>query len=96
MSALTAQEYDERKMFIEQLSILMKSEYEHIYRILKNSGESYSENCNGIFFDVVSLKPETFKEMRDYINTCIEIRNSQDERIREMDKLRAEMVEGAC
>jgi hypothetical protein len=93
MSTLTNQEYEERKIFVEQLSILMKSEYEHIYRILKNSGESCSENCNGIFFDVLSLKPETFKEMRDYINTCIQIRNSQDERIKEMDKLRAEMSE---
>jgi hypothetical protein len=91
---LSQEEYEERKTFIEQLSMLVKSEYDHIYRILKTSGESYSENCNGIFFDVGILKQSTFAEMREYINKCINVRNSQDKRINEMNKYRDE-IDGA-
>ena len=54
---LTREEYEERKTLIGDLKTLAKSEKEHVFRILKNCGEDFSENSNGIFFDVAALKP---------------------------------------
>lgn len=70
------------------MSILVQSEQEHIFRILKNSGEGFSENCNGVFFDVASIKPSTFAAIRDYISICTNVRKSQEDRINEMNRMR--------
>jgi hypothetical protein len=83
--------YELRKAFTENLTILAKSEYEQIFRILKASGENYSENGNGIFFDVNGLATETFEKMNNYMQLCISMRKSDENRITEMNKYRAEM-----
>ncbi len=88
---LNNSEYDDRKGLLDNLSQLVKSEYEHVFRILKNSGEAYSENCNGIFFDIAAINTITFREIKDYITMCIKIRKSQDDRIDEMNRLKAEV-----
>lgn len=71
-----------RKRFIEDLKILCKSEYEEIFRILKRDNCAFSENYNGIFFDVNTLAEETFQKMVDYMSFC------KAQRIQEMDRMK--------
>jgi hypothetical protein len=52
---MEAQEYEERKLLLEELKRLVKSEQEAIFRLLKSEKAEYSENSNGIFFDVCKL-----------------------------------------
>ena len=51
-ATLTNEEYEERKVFLEELKRLVISEQEEIFRILKRGACEYSENTNGVFFDV--------------------------------------------
>ena len=46
---LTNEEYEERKVFLEELKKLVKVEQEEIFRILKKNKCDYSENSNGVF-----------------------------------------------
>ncbi len=93
---LSQADYEERKGLLEQINILVQSEQEHIFRILKNSGEGYSENCNGVFFDVAGIKPTTFAAIRDYISICTNVRKSQEDRINEMNRLRGALSVAAA
>jgi hypothetical protein len=87
---LPQKEYEERKLFLEQLQILSRNEQEEIFRIIKRNNEIWSENSNGIFFDVASLQENTFRRLQEFIQFCLENRREQDERIRQMNELRAE------
>ena len=73
---MEAQEYEERKAFLEELKRLVKSEQEAIFRLLKSEKADYSENSNGIFFDVSKLSTPVFKKMKEYMEFC---RKNRDE-----------------
>jgi hypothetical protein len=88
--SLTQIEYEERKEFMEKLNILVKSEYEEIFRIIKRNEDEWSENSNGIFFDVATLKKDTFDNLRVFMNFCMENRKEQEQRQKEMEALRSE------
>ena len=90
MSSICKTDYDKRKLFIERLSTLVKSEYEEIYRILKRSNESYSENANGIFFNVSDISLATFDKLSAFMDFCMENRSEQDQRIKALEALRHE------
>ena len=85
--------YEERKDFYDQLRMLVRSEYEEIFRILKMSEESYSENSNGIFFDVMGISEDTFQKMKKYMDFCMNTRKSQTERIKQLETITHEVVE---
>jgi hypothetical protein len=85
---LSQNEYDERKDFIEKLGSLVKSEHEEIFRIIKKADDQWSENSNGIFFDVSTLKKDTFDKLKSFMNFCMENRKEQEQRQKEMDALR--------
>ncbi len=87
---LPQKDYEERKLFLEQIQILSRNEQEEIFRIIKRQNEIWSENSNGIFFDVASLNENTFRKLQSFIHFCMESRREQDERIRQMNELRAE------
>lgn len=65
---MDTKEYEERKNFLEELKQLVKSEQEAIFRILKNEKADYSENSNGVFFDVSKLSDTVFNKMKEYIS----------------------------
>ena len=88
MSALSSYEYDERKEFIEKLGGLVKSEHEEVFRIIKKEEDQWSENSNGIFFDVSTLKRDTFNKLKSFMDFCMENRKDQEQRQKEMDALR--------
>lgn len=84
--------YDERKIFLEQLSILSRAELEEIFRIIRRCNDVYSENTNGIFFDVSALKQDTFLRLHEFMNYCLQNRNEQDRRTHEMNIIRDECI----
>jgi hypothetical protein len=73
---MEAQEYEERNIFLEDIKRLVKSEQEAIFRLLKSEKADYSENSNGIFFDVSKLSTPVFKKMKEYMEFC---RKNRDE-----------------
>ncbi len=80
--------YDKRKQLFENLKMLVTSEYEEFFRILKRNNEPYTENSNGIFFDVVNLKEETFTEMEKFMEFCIKVRTDEANRLKELKDLK--------
>lgn len=93
-SILTAVDYEERKQFLEDLKNLVKSEQETIFYILKSYHCEFSENSNGIFFDVSKITKEAFLKMKEYMNFCK--KNHDDFLQREEDeRIAAEIVAGS-
>jgi hypothetical protein len=82
--------YEQRKQFFENLKILTKSEYEEIFRILKRGKEEYTENSNGIFFDVVSVSESTFEQFQEYMKFCLENRRIEEDRTQQLATLSEE------
>jgi hypothetical protein len=93
MNSMTKEEYDSRKELLENMKALSKTEKEDIFRILKNENEQFSENSNGIFFDVATIKKTTFVEILNMITLSKQKKQEQDERLKEMEKLREEVPE---
>ena len=83
--------YEQRRTLHENLKQLVKSEYEQIFRILKKYNEPYTENSNGIFFDVTNIQSETYIDIRKFLDFCIENRSKEQERISELANLRTEV-----
>ena len=69
-ASLTQEEYEQRKQFADEIKLLTKNEMEEIYRILKAKGAEYSENSNGVFFDVSKLPAELFSELQSFMVFC--------------------------
>jgi hypothetical protein len=90
--------YEKRKQFFENLKILVKSEYEEIFRILKRNREEYTENSNGIFFDVNTVGETCFQALQEYMNFCLENRRIEEGRAKELASLTEEtnkyLIEG--
>lgn len=83
--------YEQRRILHENLKQLVKSEYEQIFRILKKYNEPYTENSNGIFFDVTNIHAETYIDIRKFLDFCMENRSKEQERISELANLRTEV-----
>ena len=77
---LTNEEYESRKKFLEDLKLLSKEEHEHIFSLLKAHTSDYSENSNGIFFDISKISEEIFLKLQAYMKFCMEIRKEQASR----------------
>lgn len=80
--------YEERKTLFENIKILVKPEQEEIFRILRKTRESYTENSNGIFFDLASISNETFSNIKEYIKFCLENRQEHEARLKELETIR--------
>jgi hypothetical protein len=65
---MEVKEYERRKAFLENLKKLHTSEYIDIVKILKAENVSYSENSNGIFFDVALLTQSTFDRLEKFMS----------------------------
>ena len=82
--------YEQRKQFFENLKILVKAEYEEIFRILKRGKEEFTENSNGIFFDVVAVQESTFEQFQEYMKFCLENRRLEEGRAKQLASLSEE------
>ena len=68
MSTLSPEEYERRKCFLNGLKTLSKAECVEIVRILQKYKTVYSENANGIFFNVVLLEQEVFDALELFLH----------------------------
>jgi hypothetical protein len=82
--------YERRKTYFENLKILVKSEYEEVFRILKKHKVEYTENSNGIFFDISLLSETTFEQLEEYMKFCLQNRKAEENRSKELANLSAE------
>lgn len=79
-------EYESRKQLLTDLKSLSKTESLKIFEIIKKSKVEYSENSNGIFFDLLKVPTDVFNELNTYMEFCRKVRLEQtlrdeDERI---------------
>lgn len=78
-------DFELRKKLFEEIKQFNRTEQEELYRILKKNGEEVSENRNGIFFDLMSLKPETVVNVQEWVEFCrknnSEFKSREDELI---------------
>lgn len=88
MASLSAEDYEERRLLLEELKGLTKAEHEKVFLILRSKRAEFSENSNGVFFDVVALSAEVLTELKAYMKYCKTVRQDQAEREREMEELR--------
>jgi hypothetical protein len=65
-------EYDLKKKFLEDIKGLEKGILEDMFRVIKTNNIEYSENSNGIFFDLAPLESSVFNQLQE----CI-LRNQQ-------------------
>lgn len=77
MASLTDAEYDSRKKFLEDLKSLSKMEMGKMFEILKRHKTEYSENSNGVFFDLMKLSKEAFEELQVYMEFCRTVQTEQ-------------------
>ena len=84
---------DKRAFFVDNLNILVKSEYEEMFRILKKNGGDWSENCNGILFDVNSLSEDLFEKLYAFLQYCIKQREDEAKRLESMNELKKDIKE---
>lgn len=85
---LTPEEYEERKKVLEDLKKLVKSEQEQVFFILKRYHVDFSENSNGVFFDLSRLTKPAFQEIQKFLVFCQANRKEFEERDREMESSR--------
>ena len=69
-STLTNEEYEQRKIFVDEVKLLTETEMEEIVKLLKTFGAEYSENSNGIFFDACKLPAEVFSKIQEFMSFC--------------------------
>ena len=82
-----ADDYDRRKEFCKDIESLSRSEIEELYRILRREGGEYSENSNGIFFDVATLPANVFEALWIFIQFCKTNAKTLEERSKLMGNL---------
>jgi len=79
-----ADDYEQRKDFCKELTKLSRSEMEEMYRILRREGGEFSENSNGIFFDVAALPAPLFMSLWKFIEFCKSNASDLEERNKQM------------
>ena len=73
-------DYEQRKEFCKEITLLSRPELEELYRILRREGGDYSENSNGIFFNVESLPARIFEALWKFLQFCKSNAKDLDER----------------
>jgi len=59
-------EYERRRIFMEEIKTMGRSEHIEIARILRKNGVKMSENRSGLFFDMCKLPDEVFVELLEF------------------------------
>lgn len=91
--ALNKSDYEARKQFIEDIKVLSKEEHEELFRIIKRNNIEYSENSNGVFFELTAISNELFSKFTSFIEFCKVQRKSEEMRAQEINTLRHEATE---
>jgi hypothetical protein len=95
VNTLTNEDYEERKRVLNELKNLVKSEQEQIFLVLKRYKIDYSENSNGVFFDLSRVPKEPFEEMQKFLAFCQRNRNDFEARDKQMETSRLSLGENS-
>lgn len=95
VNTLTNEEYEDRKKVLQELSRLVKSEQEQIFLILKRYKLEFSENSNGVFFDLSRIPTEPFEEIKKFLTFCQTNRTDFEVRDRQMETSRLSLGENS-
>ena len=80
--------YEVRKKVFEDIKLLQLPEQEELFRIIRKTKETYSENSNGIFFDLSSFSEETFQQIQGYLHFCLKTRQEHEDRLKDLETIR--------
>ena len=80
-------DFETRKTVFEEVKRFNRTELEELYKVLRRAGEEVSENRNGMFFDLLSLKDDTILKIKELIQFCIENRANFEVREKVMSQL---------
>jgi len=80
-------EFETRKKILEEIRLFTRPEQEELYRIVRRNNEDISENRNGMFFDLMTLKSETITMVEEWITFCSKNRKTFELREQEMTHL---------
>ncbi len=83
-------DFEKRKLLFDEIKKLSRLELEELYKIVKNQKEDISENRNGMFFDLLTIKEDTFEKIKEWISFCLRNRESFEEREKEIRDLQHE------
>jgi len=95
VNTLTNEEYEDRKQVLNELKNLVKSEQEQIFLILKRYKLDFSENSNGVFFDLSRVPKEPFDAMKKFLEFCQTNRNDFEVRDKQMETSRLSLGENS-
>jgi hypothetical protein len=84
---LSAEEYERRKVFLTELKGLSKTEYVEILRILKQHNTPFSENLNGVFFNLCTISTEAFEALCHFRRFMLQNKEQLKDRERVMQSL---------
>lgn len=87
-SSLSSEEYERRKRVWESVKTLTKSEQEELFRIIKRANAEFTENTNGIFFDIGKLEQPAFDQIVKFLEFCAQNRVNFEIRDKEIETLR--------
>jgi hypothetical protein len=88
---LSPEEYERRREFLDGLKGLTKAEHIEIVRILQKHEVAFSENTNGIFFNLCLLDQPVFDALLQFLQFTQSNRRDLAERERFMSSLATEM-----
>lgn len=79
-------DYEQRRQVLDDIKNqgLTKEEYEELFRIIKRSNIEYSENSNGVFFDLSIVPDEVLEKIISFLELCKEQRKSEEVRTYEL------------
>jgi hypothetical protein len=87
---LSKPEYDSRKQCMDEIKQLTTPEYHELFRIIKVGGVSFTENSNGVHFDLTQVSPEIYTCIQNFLTLCKEQRLNEKKRSEELENLRQE------
>jgi hypothetical protein len=81
---------ERKKQFLEELKTLTADQYYEIFRIIKRNNVEYSENSNGVFFDLNGMDDSIFQKLCQFMELCKTQSQDDATRSKEIDVLRQE------
>jgi hypothetical protein len=87
MSDPVQYDYEQRKQVLDDIKNqgLTKEEYEELFRIIKRDNVEYSENSNGIFFDLSLVPDMVIGKILGFLQFCKEQRKSEEIRTHDLE-----------
>ncbi len=82
--------YEQKRTWLEELKSLSTDEYTEIFRIIRRHEVEYSENTNGIFFDLTQVSESCFTDLMKFMDLCKARRVNEETRNKELNTLREE------